>query len=523
MNTKISQRDNGRHVNTVTADSPYQINPPPGNRQSTQHLRVSNNFLGLELSTDPSTAHGVVRTPSSTYQGGMSYHAATTHPSRYIHALASDTFLAGQSNSMTAPSAHSPTISNRMDLSPHQSPTYPLRSVRPVPLSRAPSVASPAGTLAIVPLSSAPLRQLEGPPPSSSSPRVIAPLPVQTKKRTGQRGRTRKRQRQQKSSSEGSDEDGECPHPQESRIRPSMLLIASHTNPINIHAPTQSLALLRPVLSNNLALVAPGYNNDDPPPARPLQNSGSGDSDTSDHGRPMSTGDDEVVESLYEEPRRGNVADLRELCELVNKLLEDQAELSRSIKQIDTRTQQMNTNPRNRSNGLSGSGTYVSPPEPTLPVNWDQTIQFDAPAGRKRRAKRHVLLMALIRETIFRLLSRHSVHDPLPPPPPPALRAPTIQNFAIRWEESSKSIFNELAARVVAEKIACEQPGMLTPDEVEELPALVSKHIKYLCRCYKDQNREDAEDFNTRRLNRCLQLVYRFWTCFLSTSGSIVI
>ncbi|KAG8697876.1 hypothetical protein FRC11_014780, partial [Ceratobasidium sp. 423] len=51
--------------------------------------------------------------------------------------------------------------------------------------------------------------------------------------------------------------------------------------------------------------------------------------------------------------------------------------------------------------------------------------------------------------------------------------------------------------------ILMEQPGMLSSDEVAELPSMVSKHIKYLCRCYKDQNRDDADDFNTRRLNRC--------------------
>ncbi|CAE6444117.1 unnamed protein product [Rhizoctonia solani] len=256
-----------------------------------------------------------------------------------------------------------------------------------------------------------------------------------------------------------------------------MLLTSSHTAPTNIQSATQHLAIVRPVPNNS-----------------------DSDEEMSDHRHPISEGDAQVVESLYEEVREGGTVDLRTLCDLVHKLLDDQAELSRSVKQIDTRTQQMATN---RPNPSTGGGAYVSPPEPTLSVNWDQNIQYDAPAGRRRRAERRVLIMGLIRETIFRLLSRRSVHDPLPPPPPPSLRAPTELNFAVRWQESYKSIFNQLAADIVSQKITMEKPGMLSAAETEELRTMVSKHIQYLCRCYRDQNREDAEDFNTQRRNRC--------------------
>ncbi|KAG8708817.1 hypothetical protein FRC11_006156, partial [Ceratobasidium sp. 423] len=149
-----------------------------------------------------------------------------------------------------------------------------------------------------------------------------------------------------------------------------------------------------------------------------------------------------------------------------------------------------------------GAGTYVSPPEPPSSINWDQTIPY-ALAGRWHHAKRRILLMGLIRETIFKLLAQHLVHNPLPPPPPPALRVPTLLNFTIHWDESSKSVFNKLATNIVTQKITHEQPSMLTTEEVEELPSMVSSHIKYLCRCYKDQNREDTEDFNTWRLRCC--------------------
>ncbi|CEL58532.1 hypothetical protein RSOLAG1IB_08624 [Rhizoctonia solani AG-1 IB] len=288
-----------------------------------------------------------------------------------------------------------------MDLSPHPSPTYPLRSIRSTAIlpSGAPSVASPAGTPLPPPLSFAPRIPADLPPLSAPS-RVIARLPAQPSKRTARRSRAQKRQRLQKSSSSSSGEDGDLLHTQESRTRPTMLLTALHTAPTNIQVATQGLALVRPVQSNTLALVRPGRNSSVAP--APLLQATVGDNhNVSSYADAMSTGDDEVVESLYEEPRRGNVADLRELCELVNKLLEDQAKLSHDIKQIDTRTQQMTANQQNGSNRPNRDGNYVSPPEPVLEINWDQTVQHDAPAGRRRRAKRRVLLMALIRETIF--------------------------------------------------------------------------------------------------------------------------
>ncbi|KAG8726804.1 hypothetical protein FRC11_014465, partial [Ceratobasidium sp. 423] len=263
-------------------------------------------------------------------------------------------------------------------------------------------------------------------------------------------------------SPEDSGEEEGTFHPQESRVRPNMLLAVSHTAPTNIQSATQHLATVHLVPDNRES-----------------------NKEISNHLHPLSTGDEDVVLSLYEEPRGGDVADLRKLCDMVHKLLEDQAELSRSIQQIDTRTRQIATNPQNDS---TAGGTHVSPPEPPPPINWDQDIQYNAPAGRRRRAERRVLIMGLIRETIFWLLSHSSVHDPLLPPPPSGLRVPTALNFA---------------ADVVAQMITTEQPGMLSSDEVVELPSMVSKHIKYLCQCYKDQNRDDAEDFNAQRLNRC--------------------
>ncbi|CAE6433989.1 unnamed protein product [Rhizoctonia solani] len=316
--------------------------------------------------------------------------------------------------------------------------------------------------------------------PALSAPqRHIAALPAASKKGGHQQKKSRKRKRAKLASPEDSGEEEATFYPEGPRVRPNMsvLLAASHTAPTSIQSATQHLAAVRPVLDDR--------DNDE-------------EMDNPQH--PLSTGDEDVVVSLYEEPRGGDVADLRKLCNMVHKILEGQAELAHRIQQIDARTQQIATNPQN--NSIAG-GAYVSPPEPAPPIDWNQDVQYDAPTGRRRRAERRVLIMGFIRETIFRLLSRTSVHDPLPPPPPLAIPVPTRLKYGVRWQESSKSTYNRLAAQVVAETIMTEQPGMLSDDEAAELPSMVSKHIKYLCRCYRDQNREDAEDFNARRLNRC--------------------
>ncbi|KAF8601120.1 hypothetical protein BDV93DRAFT_510387 [Ceratobasidium sp. AG-I] len=223
-----------------------------------------------------------------------------------------------------------------------------------------------------------------------------------------------------------------------------------------------------------------------PQEARPREEEMPGPNETSNDA------EDEAVRSLYEDTPEGPQADL---------IIGAQEDLAKNVEQIDVRTRNWGTNNPKHTPGRDD--TFASPPKPPNPVNWDQTISFDMPAGRKRRAKRHVLLMGLIRETIFKLLSRRSVHDPLPAPPPPSLRAPSIHNFGVRWNESEKSIFNRLATNIVAQKITYDQPGMLTTQEMEDLIPMVNRHIKYLCRTYKSQIREDAEEFNARRLERC--------------------
>ncbi|KDN41648.1 hypothetical protein RSAG8_07326, partial [Rhizoctonia solani AG-8 WAC10335] len=134
----------------------------------------------------------------------------------------------------------------------------------------------------------------------------------------------------------------------------------------------------------------------------------------------------------------------------------------------------------------------MSPPEPPELVNWDQNIPYDVPAGRWHHAKWQVLLMGLIHEAIFKLLSQHSVHDPLPPPPPPSLQ----------------SIFNQLAANIVAQMISIKQPSMLTVEEIEELPSTITSHNVVVSGLKNDN---------------FLQLAFRSWIDSQSTWGNIII
>ncbi|CUA72715.1 hypothetical protein RSOLAG22IIIB_10249 [Rhizoctonia solani] len=302
----------------------------------------------------------------------------------------------------------------------------------------------------------------------------------------------RKRKRMRRDSPEHSQEE------RSSLTKPNLLRAPVLMAPL----PVRGASLNAPLVTQRLTDIQPINNSRDcnKDMCENAAPTGVGDYDM-DGEDAILTGDDRVVETLYEETLKGDAVDLRKLFDLVNELLKTQVNLSQSVRKFDARTQELVAT--NTTHPANGGGSYVSPPEPPEPISWDQTIQYDEPAGRQRRARRRILLMALIRETIFKLLSRRSVHDPLPPPPPPGLRVPTLLEFAIRWHEYYKSIFNQLAANIVVQKISIEQSGMLTPEELNELPSMVSSHIKYLCRCYKDQNRDDAEDFNALRLRRC--------------------
>jgi hypothetical protein len=109
----------------------------------------------------------------------------------------------------------------------------------------------------------------------------------------------------------------------------------------------------------------------------------------------------------------------------------------------------------------------------------------------------------VIRKAILELLKRSDNKQPLPPPPPDEIRHPTAENFGIRWKEMQKSLFNCLAARVVLEHV-CEnwEGNKLTESKIAELPVQISEHIRYLCRCWKSAQWDDAETLKKTELKK---------------------
>ncbi|KAF8594172.1 hypothetical protein BDV93DRAFT_515987 [Ceratobasidium sp. AG-I] len=195
----------------------------------------------------------------------------------------------------------------------------------------------------------------------------------------------------------------------------------------------------------------------------------------------------ELMRNLYEGAPDAHWASL---YKLIDRVISKQDALSFDVRKLDDRTKipRTQTKPSQKD-----QGGHTSPPEPPQDPTWNQSVPCTLPAGRRSRAQRHRLLLhlqGLIRETIFKLLGRKSVRDPLPPPPPVFVRAPTLVNFCIRWDENEKSVFNRIAASLIVQRLSGEQPAILTVDETKKLPGM-------------NQVREDAEDFRAGRLQRC--------------------
>ncbi|KAG8714231.1 hypothetical protein FRC11_009328, partial [Ceratobasidium sp. 423] len=507
------QRGDGWFVGPDGDLSPNALGPlvPPGNAlglQDSQALATADPMLFAtafpHLTIPPSSPRPVSTIPSvnGTPTPGPSgiqlayptapqhattqpiYYAASTIGSKYVNALWKDTAQASSK-------------------APTPVPSTGVMAVIPIELPAEQAHGPSTSPMAVI----FPPSQSAAPPGSSFAPQLPllpAPPPRKAPKR-----RKRKRARNEPTPSTSDEEP--VPEPTTySRHRPEFFRshsvpLASQQAPPSLAWATRRLAEPCPVLAQwavaNNCVASSGsvrvgtLRKLQADSDREMQSAD--EADRSDSDDQSEDPEDMAVRSLYEEVPDGPEADL-----LIERMLETQETLIRNVKLIDERTQGRKASSDNHP-ANPGSQDYASPPEPPTPINWDQTIACEDPAGRRRRAKRIVLLMGLVRETFFRLLSRRSVHDPLPPAPPPGQKVPTDHNFGIHWYESAKSQFNQIAAHIVARRIAYENPGMLTDQEVESLQELATRHIKYLCRCYKNQNREDAEEFNTHRLLRC--------------------
>ncbi|KAG9121132.1 hypothetical protein FRC07_003038 [Ceratobasidium sp. 392] len=212
---------------------------------------------------------------------------------------------------------------------------------------------------------------------------------------------------------------------------------------------------------------------------------------------------DKVLESLYGGDGENGEPDMVKhlLCRLMARVIQKQDALNRSLQGIK------------QSRGSTGEGPSATtssslpprpfPPQPSEKENWDQSVPHNEPAGRQPRLARKVLISRVIRKTIMVLLKRTEKTQPLPPSPPDEIRYPTAENFGIRWEEMEKSLFNRLAAKVVVAQVCKEWKGSpLTEQESNELPGMVSEHIRYLCRCWKMSQKENAEALKRAQLKK---------------------
>ncbi|KAG9094640.1 hypothetical protein FS749_012087 [Ceratobasidium sp. UAMH 11750] len=116
--------------------------------------------------------------------------------------------------------------------------------------------------------------------------------------------------------------------------------------------------------------------------------------------------------------------------------------------------------------------------------DWVQSDDYVCTDGPRPRDKCRVSLLGYIRVVIYDLL-KVTEKDQLPPGPPPEVAAPTAAAFYFRWNESEKSKFNAIAARIVAQRIMKDWPLL---SDIDEVFNMATEHFKYLPACYQRQN-----------------------------------
>ncbi|KAG8778634.1 hypothetical protein FRC12_024879 [Ceratobasidium sp. 428] len=208
---------------------------------------------------------------------------------------------------------------------------------------------------------------------------------------------------------------------------------------------------------------------------------------------------DQVLETLYEGGGDGDV-DLKLVCRLMGRLIKKQDVLHRALQGIKE-----SRRPENNSSSAPDpkKPRRPFPSQPPAEETWDQSVPHNDPAGKQAREARRVFISGAIRKTIMQLLKRTDKKQPLPDSPPDEIRYPTENNFGIRWEETHKSIFNRLAADIVFKKVCADWEGdALTPEELKELPAQVSEHVRYLGRTWKTAQHEDAKELKKIQLKK---------------------
>ncbi|KAG8791222.1 hypothetical protein FRC12_009844 [Ceratobasidium sp. 428] len=119
---------------------------------------------------------------------------------------------------------------------------------------------------------------------------------------------------------------------------------------------------------------------------------------------------------------------------------------------------------------------------------WDQSDDYYCSDGPRRREKQRVALSGYVRLILGQLLGVKDAKTPLPHGPPPEVAAPTATAYHIKWNESEKSEFNSIAARIVALQVVADYPSLC---ELNDMHDMVTMHIKYLRARYRRQTIPD--------------------------------
>ncbi|KAG9114897.1 hypothetical protein FRC07_007608, partial [Ceratobasidium sp. 392] len=234
--------------------------------------------------------------------------------------------------------------------------------------------------------------------------------------------------------------------------------------------------------------------------SRPTKNTANVSQPSEDTGKELMEGlqveNDEIVQMINE----NEGATDNNLCRLVARVLLKQDAICRTLQGMKHTRRTVGSGSALPGDGSGsapspGDGPGSSPPRgdgPTPTSNGQRPPRTSPPQASEPNT---------IRREMNKLLKRKNNKQPLPPPPPPEIRYPTEENFGIRWEEMEKCLFNRMAADVVTEYLRRHwEAEALTKSELGELPRMVSDHIRYLCRTWKNVHREDAEDYKKAQL-----------------------
>ncbi|KAG8725385.1 hypothetical protein FRC09_000596 [Ceratobasidium sp. 395] len=100
------------------------------------------------------------------------------------------------------------------------------------------------------------------------------------------------------------------------------------------------------------------------------------------------------------------------------------------------------------------------------------------------------------------MLNHPTCTSPLSPLPADNVQYPTLNNYSIQFNQSKTSIFNQMAANIAALKVQREYPGKLSKSAANGSTDMVTSHIRYLCRCYKSELKDNTDELQAIHLKR---------------------